>query len=154
MSRRAPRQRSRQIALQVLYAMDSARAGRDTGTRKETIEETFESVADHFDLPEGARSFAAQLATGTTANLEGIDALIGRHARNWRISRMPAVDRNVLRLATYELLYTDTPDSVVIDQAIDLARRFGSDTSPPFVNGVLDAVARDRLPRSANSGAD
>lgn len=134
--------------------MDSARAGRHASARGESVEEIFEAVADHFDLPDEASSFASQLAAGTTANIEVIDALIGRHARNWRISRMPAVDRNVLRLATYELLYTETPDSVVIDQAIDLARRFGSDTSPSFVNGVLDAVARDRLPEAASSGAD
>jgi N utilization substance protein B len=72
-----------------------------------------------------------------------LDELLGDHASNWRVTRMAAVDRNVLRIAVYELRDTQTPVAIVIDEAVDLARRFGSDTSPSFVNGVLDAVARE-----------
>ena len=103
--------------------------------------EAFEAVARNFDLPEGARAFAKQLVFGVMERREELDRLLGAHARNWRVDRMAAVDRNVLRIAAYELIATDTPTSVVIDQAIELARRFGDDPSPAFVNGVLDAVA-------------
>jgi len=69
-------------------------------------------------------------------------AMVAQQARNWRVARMARVDRNILRLATYELIHTDTPSAVVLDEAVELARRYGSDTSPAFVNGILDAVAR------------
>ncbi|MGY8737116.1 MAG: transcription antitermination factor NusB, partial [bacterium] len=72
-----------------------------------------------------------------------LDELVGQHSRNWRVSRMAAVDRNVLRLGAFELRDTETPVAIVIDEAVDLARRFGSDTSPAFVNGILDAVAKE-----------
>ena len=69
--------------------------------------------------------------------------MVSSHARNWRVDRMAIVDRNVLRLAAFELMHTETPPAVILDEAVELARRFGSDESPPFVNGVLDAVARE-----------
>ena len=77
-----------------------------------------------------------------SAHREALDARISEHAKNWRLSRMAAVDRNILRLAVYELEHGDTPASVILDEAVELARRFGDDPSPAFVNGVLDAVAR------------
>jgi N utilization substance protein B len=139
-SDRAPRQRSRQVALQTLYARDFAdpqQIDAETGIR-----ELFERVAQNFDLPAGARDFALELVSGTTSELSAIDELLAANAINWKISRMAAVDRNVLRLGIYELTRTDTPVSVVLDEAIQLARRFGGDSSPGFVNGVLDAVAK------------
>ena len=145
MSHRTSRHASRQVSLQVLYAVDLAtrsRPGEDFVTRMPpAAEEVFESVAENFDLPEGARAFAKQLVCGVMRRRDEFDALLAQHARNWRISRMAAVDRNVLRIAVYELLRTDTPTSVILDQAIELARRFGDEPSPAFVNGVLDAVA-------------
>ena len=136
----APRQRSRQVALQALFACDFAnqqQAGGEIG-----IEELFERVAQNFDLPAGARDFALKLVCGTTSELSNIDDLLAANATNWKISRMAAVDRNVLRLGIYELTQTDTPVSVILDEAIQLARRFGGESSPGFVNGVLDAVAK------------
>ena len=103
----------------------------------------FADVAGNFDLPAGARAFAEELVRGVAEKRESLDAYIGRCARNWRVERMAAVDRNVLRLAAFELGRGDLPTSVIIDQAIELARRFGDDPSPAFVNGVLDAVARE-----------
>jgi N utilization substance protein B len=142
---RVSRQASRQVALQVLYAVDLAtrsRPGEDAVARvPPAAEEVFESVAENFDLPEAARAFAKQLVCGVMRRRDDLDELLARHARNWRIPRMAAVDRNVLRIAVYELLRTDTPTSVILDQAIELARRFGDEPSPAFVNGVLDAVA-------------
>ena len=76
------------------------------------------------------------------AHRDALDTRIAEHAKHWRLSRMAAVDRNVLRLAVYELEHGDTPASVILDEAVELARRFGDDPSPAFVNGVLDAVAR------------
>jgi N utilization substance protein B len=135
-TRRASRQASRQVALQVLFALD-------VGPKSATVDEVFERVSGSFDLPEGARAFAKELVCGVTGEREAIDAVLARRAHRWRLSRMPAVDRNVLRLGAYEILRTDTPAAVAIDQAVELARRFGSESSPAFVNGVLDAVARE-----------
>jgi len=126
--------------LQTLYARDFADP-RQTGGEI-PIEELFERVAQNFDLPVGARDFALQLAAGTASELSEIDDLLAANAINWKISRMAAVDRNVLRLGIYELTRTDTPVSVILDEAIQLARRFGGESSPGFVNGVLDAVAK------------
>jgi N utilization substance protein B len=140
-TRRAPRAASRQLALQVLYALDLAISRKPAAPPD--AEEVFADVARHFDLPEGARAFAEQLVHGVSSRREALDAQLGRCARNWRVDRMAAVDRNVLRLAAYELACGETPASVVIDQAIELARRFGDEPSPAFVNGVLDAVARE-----------
>ena len=183
------RHRGREVALQVLYAIDlgetgprDARASRadrnlvdtpDTpDTRKSTrlargqgavqrVEEenseenlplldpieasgtVLDRITEHFLVPSAAIAFARQLVAGVVGRSAALDELVGQHARNWRVSRMAAVDRNVLRLAVYELMDTETPVAVVIDEAVDLARRFGSDTSPSFVNGVLDAVARE-----------
>ena len=72
-----------------------------------------------------------------------VDALISSHAEHWRLERMPAVDRNILRLAIYEMRNTETPAPVVIDEALELARRFSNEESVHFINGVLDAVLRE-----------
>ena len=153
MSRWAPRAASRQLALQVLYAVDLARGSRPGSSTAPppVADEVFEEVARYFDLPEGARVFAKELVVGVMADRDALDERIGRCARNWRVDRMATVDRNVLRLAAYELTAADTPTSVVIDQAIELARRFGDDPSPAFVNGVLDAVARDLVDERAGA---
>ncbi len=103
----------------------------------------FDRVTEHFSVPRSAIAFARELVAGVAARAVELDEIVGQHARNWRVSRMAAVDRNVLRLAVFELRDTETPVAVVIDEAVDLARRFGSDTSPSFVNGILDAVARE-----------
>lgn len=145
--RRAPRRRSREAALQVLYAVDLSARGESPPA---SAQEMFESAVAHFDLPEGAQAFAKELVLGVCAERERLDALLASHSRNWRVSRMAAVDRNVLRMAVWEMQTQDTPAPVVIDEAIELARRFGSDASPAFVNGVLDAVARDLAERDAS----
>ena len=139
MSRTRPvaRRLSRRAALQVLYAADLGDA-----LGEGAIETVFERVGGHFELSEGGRAFARELVFGTASRRERIDALISQHARNWRVERMAVVDRNVLRLASYELAFTDAPDRVVLDEAIEIAREFGNERSGAFVNGVLDAMAR------------
>jgi N utilization substance protein B len=145
---RGGRHSGREVALQVLYAIDvgTVEADRDAADVEGTgvdAERVFEQVTEHFVVPRSAVVFARELAVGVFDRVRELDEILGAHARNWRVSRMAVVDRNVLRLAVYELRDTDTPVAVVIDEAVDLARRFGSDSSPAFVNGVLDAVARE-----------
>lgn len=92
---------------------------------------------------EEAFAFAQGLVQGTLEHREQVDALIREQADNWRLERMPAVDRNVLRLAVFEMLYeTDTPKLVIVDEAIELAKKFGSEQSGRFVNGLLDGLLK------------
>jgi transcription antitermination protein NusB len=98
-------------------------------------------------------AFARNLLEGVTHELPAIDDLITRHASNWRLERMPAVDRNVLRIAVYEMLRTETAAAIVIDEALELARRFAGEESVQFINGVLDAVRKElpaKLPMTAS----
>jgi N utilization substance protein B len=88
-------------------------------------------------------SFVDDLVLGTTDQLATIDELIRKHSAHWRLERMSAVDRNILRLAIYELRSGQTPVAVVIDQALELGRRFSGDESLPFLNGVLDAARKE-----------
>lgn len=89
--------------------------------------------------------YAKTLVRGTREHQDKIDDLIQKQADNWRLERMPAVDRNILRLAIYEMLYeTDVPKLVVVDEAIELAKQFGSDQSSRFVNGLLDGLLKSR----------
>ncbi len=135
------RHRGREVALQVLYAIDLAS---DEGLAvQELQEQIFERIVENFDVPRVAEQFARELVVGVVERIPALDEILGAHARNWRVSRMAAVDRNVLRLAVFELGDSDIPVAVVIDEAVDLARRFGADSSPAFVNGVLDAAARE-----------
>lgn len=92
---------------------------------------------------EEAFAFAQGLVKGTLEHREQVDALIREQADNWRLERMPPVDRNVLRLAVFEMLYeTDTPKLVIVDEAIELAKKFGSEQSGRFVNGLLDGLLK------------
>jgi N utilization substance protein B len=161
------RHRAREVALQALFAMDlqqrprrskRADAAGEQLSKDEshpdapppavptaapaTALEVFEGVAEHFEMPHAAHAFARELVVQVVEGCAGLDAIVSSHAKNWRVSRMAIVDRNILRLATFELAHTETPAPVVLNEAVELARRFGSDESPPFVNGVLDAVAR------------
>lgn len=92
-----------------------------------------------------AFEYAAGLLRGSLGHREEIDAVIKAQAEHWRLERMPVVDRNILRLAVYELLYeSDVPHLVVVDEAIELAKRFGSENSGRFINGLLDGVLKSR----------
>jgi N utilization substance protein B len=132
------RRRSREHALQILYQWDM---------RKQPIDESIETFYGSLYSEESAveperDEFLEQLVRGTVEKAGEIDALISGHAEHWRLERMPAVDRNILRLAIYEMRNTETPAPVVIDEALELARRFSTEESVQFVNGVLDAVHR------------
>ena len=133
------RHRSREVALQVLFALDVRRAREEP---EAPAQEVFDEIAANFEMPEAARAFAKELVCGTDAAREDIDARLRKAARNWRLERMALVDRNILRLATYEMIHTQTPVAVVLNEAVQMAKRFADDPSPAFVNGVLDGVAR------------
>ncbi len=96
------------------------------------------------EQPEKVREFASLLFRGTVSRIKEIDRLIQGHTKHWRLSRMAAVDRNVLRLAVFELLSDDrTPDTVVINEALEIAKRFSTNESAQFVNGILDSIKND-----------
>ena len=130
------RSRSRQRALQILFSWDSRRQ-----PPKEAIDSFYDTLYSE-EHPE-RDEFVAQLVNGTIQHLEEVDDRIRRHAEHWRMERMPGVDRNILRLAVYEMTHAATPAAVVIDEALELARKFSSEESVQFVNGVLDAVHRE-----------
>jgi len=140
----APRHRSRDIALQVLYAMElePTQGDAEDPASEEHIKNHFESVTQHFEVPHGSSEFSEQLVRGVLVNRKALDEAIESYATNWRVSRMTVIDRNVLRLGAFELMHSDTPAAIVINEAVDLAHRFGTDQSPGFVNGILDALAR------------
>jgi len=150
-SNESSRRRAREVALQVLYAIDVGEgrgpAVAGSGEEVEALASpaparAFEAVSAHFEMPEAARAFAWELVQEVQKHLDMLDRTIGEHSANWRVDRMAAVDRNILRLGAYELAHTQTAAPIILNEAVDLARRFSSDPSPAFVNGILDAVAR------------
>jgi len=145
------RRTAREMALQMLYQRDVGASdlaqifhafdlgehlatGGDPARQRRRLEEAF--------------GFARKLVHGAAEHQEEIDELIARQADNWRLERMPIVDRNVLRMAVYELLFSDdTPELVVVDEAIELAKKYGSEQSGRFVNGLLDGLLKAGLSR-------
>lgn len=124
------RSRAREIVLQVLYQFD-LNSDRDPAEDDEFIRKR---MSNNVDLV----NFAMSLLKGVLRNREELDAMLTERAENWSLSRMAVTDRNVMRIAAFEILYTDTPDRVAINEAVELSRRFGSAQSSQFVNGVLD----------------
>ena len=131
----ASRRRSRQRALQILFAWDA---------RRQPVEETIDSYYDGLFSEEKPERdpFVADLVRGTVEHVAALDDRIAKHAEHWRVERMPAVDRNILRLAVYEMTFGGTPAAVTIDEALELARKYSGEESVQFVNGVLDAIHR------------
>jgi N utilization substance protein B len=134
------RHQSRRRALQILYQWDMRQPLLSLDDATRAYYATLYS--DDYEERPPWDEFMDQLTHGALKHLEELDALLDRHSQNWRVARMSYVDRNILRLAAYEMIHTDTPAPVVIDEAIELARRFSSDESVGFVNGVLDALRR------------
>jgi transcription antitermination protein NusB len=134
------RHRSRQRALQVLFLWDQRKQAID-----EAISSFYETLASDEDDPQRAASdeFMETLVRGASERATEIDQRITQKSENWRLERMPVVDRNILRLAVFEMSEVGTPAPVVIDEALELARQFSGDESVSFINGVLDAVHRE-----------
>ena len=131
------RHKARECALQMLFAADVTHNDAKALTADYWRELGDESIDDK------TREFANELVTGTLDNLPAIDDKIRTRAEHWRIERMAIVDRNVLRLAVFEFLFGDTPNTVAINEALETARRFSSFEATQFINGILDAIRQD-----------
>ena len=130
------RRRARECALQMLFQLDL------TGS---SVEDVFEEFWKDQNAEDDVRDFAEQLVHGVLEHRTFLDGVVTASAEHWRIDRMAVVDRNVLRMGVYELVCErDTPAVVVIDEAIEVAKKFGSVESGSFINGVLDDVRRRR----------
>ena len=128
------RRKAREFALQMLYQAEASGA---------PMSDVVAVFWGDRDVAPDVRHFAERLATGAAGSQAEIDALLVENLENWRLERLAIVDRNILRMAVYEFLHeTDTPPIVIIDEAIEVARRFGGDDSWQFANGILDAVRK------------
>jgi N utilization substance protein B len=128
------RRKARELALQMLYQHDLS------GNTPDTIVSTFEDLQKS---KPNTREFATRIFKGTVDNLAKIDEMIVQQADNWRLSRMAVVDRNIIRMSIYEFLNeTDTPKLVIIDEAIEIAKKFGTQKSSQFINGILDGILK------------
>lgn len=151
------RRKGREGALQILYQLEAiaeekredlprgvkAPKARVLHTEKGAVEGAIAHFFENFDADERAKSFTTDLVWGVVEHAADIDACIRDASPKWRIERMGMVDRNVLRLATFECLHReDVPLKVILDEAIEIARRFGTEDSASFVNGVLDTVGK------------
>ena len=129
------RRKSRQHTLKILYRRDIT---------NEDIDKIIKSYWEENKINSGITEFSEQLAKGTVNNLEKIDDYIGKVSEHWALDRMGVIDRNILRIAVHELLFMeDIPPKVTIDEAIEIAKKFGTDDSADFVNGLLDKIKND-----------
>lgn len=128
------RRRAREIVLQLLYEADINNT-RDTDSMRGFIRSRMQGRR-------ALTEFAWGLLRGTLEHRDAIDSQLAELATNWSLSRMPVVDRNVLRLGAYEIMFADTPDRVAVNEAILLAKRYGDTKSPRFVNGILDRLMK------------
>jgi N utilization substance protein B len=142
-SRLGTRRHGRECAVQILYQLDAAAFAGDVD---DAIATYWASGFDADETRPGDETvaFAEKLVRGVVTRLPDVDRAIQRSTQNWRLERMARVDRNILRLATWELLFgADAPPRVVLNEAIDIAKKFGTEESGAFVNGILDRVAQD-----------
>ena len=125
---------AREIALKILYIKE---------IRDESLDDLLKEYFEEHKTPDDAKEFAQMLASGTLDNCSGLDEVIKKYASNWDLGRMAAIDRNVLRMATYELIHLkDVPPKVTINEAVNLAKKFSQENSGKFVNGILDEAVK------------
>jgi transcription antitermination protein NusB len=139
------RRKSREIAFKVLYSLEYTETNEILGNLEllEHYPEKLNDIMHDFEKQsdERAQEFAEYLIRNTILKLEEIDLQIGEHSRNWSIDRLAVTDRSLLRIGTYEILYTETPSAIVMDEIIEIAKRYCSESSSKYVNGVLNAIA-------------
>ena len=131
------RRKARECALQMLFAADV------TETPETVLARDYWNELGQPEIDEATREFATKLAAGALREIDTIDERIRSRAEHWRIPRMAIVDRNVLRLAVYEFLFEQTPHTVVINEALEIARRFSTFEATQFINGILDGIKHD-----------
>ncbi|HOM87452.1 MAG TPA: transcription antitermination factor NusB [Spirochaetota bacterium] len=126
------RRKAREFAMQALYMYETVGTPVDELTRLDWVDK---------EIPEDIMDFALNLITGTIANIDCIDNLIKQYSRNWKFERINPVDKSILRISVYALLYCDgIPHAVTIDEGIELGKIYGSENSGQFINGILDAI--------------
>ncbi len=131
------RRKARELAVQVLFHLEFNPGDAD---------EAFDLICENFGNPEDIRPYAKLLVSGVCANRMRLDEVIGKASENWRIDRMARVDRTLLRLAVYEMLFVeDVPPKVSIDEALEMGKKYGGTESSRFINGILDFVYREVL---------
>jgi N utilization substance protein B len=130
------RRKAREFALQILFQLN---------LRQEKLkDEMLEGFWDANPTSQDVKEYTTILVRGTIENLREIDKIVTNFAENWTIERMASVDRNILRFATYELLHRyDIPSTVIINEAIEIAKRYGTEESGSFINGILDRIAKE-----------
>jgi transcription antitermination factor NusB len=130
------RRRAREEALKIMYQYEM---------RGEDESGVINRYWSHNDVPDDVKLFATELVEGTLQHIKDIDLEIKKYSKNWSLERIGTVERSILRLAIYELLYRDDiPPKVAINEAIEIEKKFGSDESAPFVNGILDKIKTDK----------
>ncbi|MBI5057171.1 MAG: transcription antitermination factor NusB [Nitrospirae bacterium] len=135
------RRRSREYALQILFQLDL--------TGGEFNEDVWKEFWENIKEEDAVKDFTRDIVVNTRKNLAEIDATIKKAAEHWSLERMAVIDRNILRAATYELLYRkDIPPSVVMNEALEIAKKYSTEESSPFINGILDKIARLMTPGS------
>jgi N utilization substance protein B len=138
------RRQARELALQALYLADAARMSAEDAFR----------IVNRVALDEKSEVFARSLVLGTAERRDELDELIQKVAENWEVARMACVDRNLLRMASFELLHGgDTPVSVVIDEALEIGKKYSSEDSSRFLNGILDKIKDGRKGMEIDSGS-
>lgn len=136
------RRKAREVALKVLYKLDILNID---------SKEAVELFWNNFEAHEGVKEFSSLLIEGTWKNRGEIDSLISSYSENWSLARMSRVDKSILRMAVYELLYcNDIPPKVTLNEAIDLGKLYGSENSGAFINGILDALYAKLRKKDAN----
>ncbi|MBI2487450.1 MAG: transcription antitermination factor NusB [Deltaproteobacteria bacterium] len=134
------RRRARELTLQFLYQYDTLKESSPNSLILEEIIELFWTTKE-IDLEDEVRRFADSLIIGVCENMNGINGIINRYSKHWRLSRMSKIDRNILRMAIYELAYLmNIPPPVTINEAVELAKKYGTEESGAFVNGILDRI--------------
>lgn len=132
------RSQAREFALQVLYQMDITRDSPDVA-----LDNFWQAHSDD-PVEEGLKAFTAELVKGAAQNLEAIDKKISQYATNWQLKRMAVVDRNILRMGSFELIFrSDIPPKVSINEAVDLAKKYSGSEAGKFVNAILDKIKQE-----------
>ena len=140
------RRKSREFALQTLYQWN---------VTQRDVRQILDQLRVHFSPEEEKDQFAERIVLGVLEHCSQLDQVIEASSEHWRLDRMSLIDRNILRIATFELLYcSETPPKVVLNEAIDLGKRFGSDDSGSFINGILDRVQRDVVRKNESRCGD
>lgn len=138
------RRRSRELAIKVLFHLEFS--------KKDDPAVTFDLICNNFGISKDIEIFSKELALGVCVHIKELDNLISKASQNWRLERIARVDHSILRLAVYELLYRDDiPPKVSINEAVDLGKKFGTEESGAFINGILDKIYTSLIRESQNS---